>query len=565
MTRRHRTVLLLIALAVAPNLARAQSRAMVVADQHLAAEVGRDVLAAGGNAVDAAVAVAYALAVVDPCCGNIGGGGFLLVHTASGEDHFIDFRERAPQAATADLFLDPAGRVVPALSTLGWLSVGVPGTVAGLELARERYGTRPRLDLMLPAIRLAEEGFVLGPGDTWLLERARADFSLQPNVAAIFLPNGQPLRPGDRLVQTDLARTLLQIAVFGPDAFYRGPIAAGVVAAAHAQGGILTRADFLRYRAVERVPVTCDYHGLRVITAPPPSGGGTVLCEVLNILAPFDLAAHGARDPETLAPTIEAERQAYADRNAYLGDPDFVANPLARLLSDDYAARARALIPPDRARASAEVSPGLGGLPMASEEGAHTTHFSVLDAAGNAVSVTYTINSFFGAKVIAGDLGFFLNNEMDDFSAKPDTPNQFGLVQGAPNAIGPGKRPLSSMSPTILLRDGHVFMVVGAPGGSRIPTEVLGVIQNVIDHGMTIAQAVAAPRVHHQYLPDVVQLEPGALTPEAATRLRAAGFALRQLDQPWGLAEAILVDPATGAVTGAADPRREGGAAAGLP
>jgi gamma-glutamyltranspeptidase/glutathione hydrolase len=565
MTRPYRILLLLVALFGAPTLARAQARAMVVADQHLAAEIGRDVLAAGGNAVDAAVAVAYALAVVDPCCGNIGGGGFLLVHTAAGEDHFIDFRERAPQAATADMYLDHAGRVVPALSTLGWLSVGVPGTVAGLEMARERYGSRPRLDLMLPAIRLAENGFVLGPGDTGLLERARADFSLQPNVAAIFLHDGQPLKPGDRLVQTDLARTLLQIAVFGPDAFYRGPIAAGVVAAAHAQGGVLTLADFSRYRAVERVPVTCDYRGVRVITAPPPSGGGTVLCEVLNILAPFDLAAHGARDPETLAPTIEAERQAYADRNAYLGDPDFNTNPLARLLSDDYAAHARALIPSDRARESAEVSPGLGGPPMASEEGAHTTHFSVLDAAGNAVSLTYTINSFFGAKVIAGDLGFFLNNEMDDFSAKPDTPNQFGLVQGAPNAIGPGKRPLSSMSPTILLRDGRVFMVVGAPGGSRIPTEVLGVIQNVVDHGMTIAQAVAAPRVHHQYLPDVVQLEPGALTPDAAARLRAAGFALRQLDQPWGLAEAIMVDPATGAVTGAADPRREGGAAAGLP
>jgi gamma-glutamyltranspeptidase/glutathione hydrolase len=441
----------------------------------------------------------------------------------------------------------------------------VPGTVAGLELARERYGSRPRLDLMLPAIRLAEEGFVLGPGDTGPLERARADFSLQPNVAAIFLRDGQPLQPGDRLVQTDLARTLLQIAVFGPDAFYRGPIAAGVVAAAHAEGGMLTLADFARYRAVERAPARCTYHGLQVVTASPPSGGGTVLCEVLNILDPLKLAAHGPRDAQTLQPTIEAERQAYADRNAYLGDPDFVDNPLDRLLSGDYAARMRGLIPAEHARASAAVMPGLGGLPLAAQEGSHTTHLSVLDAAGNAVALTTTINSFFGAKVIAGDLGFFLNNEMDDFSAKPDAPNQFGLIQGAANAIAPGKRPLSSMAPAILLRDGRVFMVVGAPGGSRIPTEVLGVIQNVVDHGMGIADAVAAPRVHHQYLPDVVQLEPGALTPEAAAKLRAEGFSIRQLDEPWGLAEAILVDPATGAVSGAADPRREGGGAAGLP
>ncbi|HTW29321.1 MAG TPA: gamma-glutamyltransferase [Acetobacteraceae bacterium] len=535
---------------------------MVVADQHLAADVGRAVLADGGNAIDAAVAVGYALAVVDPCCGNLGGGGFMTLHLADGRETVINFRERAPLRATPDMYLDKQGRVIPGLSLEGYLAVGVPGTVAGLERARREYGTRSRAALIAPAIRLAQDGFVLDVGDLATLGVATGLFAQQPNVAAIFLRQGQPLAAGDRLVQTNLAQTLALIAKDGPDAFYQGSIAARIVAASAAHGGILSQRDFAEYTAEEMPPVACVYRGERIVTAPPPSGGGVVLCEILNIVQQFGPTLGAFHSRQAVHEVVEAERQAYLDRDTYLGDPDFVDNPVAALLSPGYAARMRALIPPVVARPSVTLRPGLGGVAAVSAEGDHTTHYSVLDRWGNAVSVTYTINAYFGAGVIAGDTGFFLNDEMDDFAAKPGVPNQFGLVQGAANAIAPGKRPLSSMTPTIILKDGHVVMVVGAPGGSRIPTEVLGVIQNVIDHHMSLADAVAAPRIHHQYLPDKVYLEPDALQPDVAAALTGDGYHLVQEDHTWGVAEAIGVDPATGLMQGASDPRRPDGKAA---
>ena len=538
-------------------------REMVVTDQHIASDVGRFVLDTGGNAVDAAVAIGYALAVVDPCCGNLGGGGFMTIHLQDGRDTFINFRERAPLKATTTLFQDANGNVIPGLSLFGYLAVGVPGSVAGLEKAREEYGTRSRLSLIAPAIALADFGFTLDAGDVSELSTSTAEFAQQPNVAAIFLNQGQPYKVGDRLVQHDLARTLLKIAFGGANAFYKGPIADAVVAASAANGGILSKADFEQYTAEEFAPVQCSYRGYKVLSSPPPSSGGTVLCEVLKVLEGYNLSRFGFHSTEAVHYTVEAERQAYADRNTYLGDPDFIANPLQQLLSASYAAKIRANILPAAAGSSATTKPGLGGIAAPAAEGPHTTHFSVLDRFGNAVSVTYTINNLFGAGVIAGSTGFLLNDEMDDFTSKPGVPNLYGLVQGVANDIQPGKRPLSSMSPSILLNGGKVFMVAGAPGGSRIPTEVLGVIQNVIDYGMDIGPAVAAPRIHHQYLPDTVYLEPNALSSEVFTALQGEGYSLTQQATTWGLAEAILVNQASGLITGATDPRRADGLATG--
>ncbi|MBV9655082.1 MAG: gamma-glutamyltransferase [Acetobacteraceae bacterium] len=539
--------------------------AMVVTDQHIASEVGRVVLDLGGNAIDAAVAIGYALAVVDPCCGNLGGGGFMTIHLQDGRDTFINFRERAPLAATPTLYQDQNGNVIPGLSLYGYLAVGVPGTVAGLEKAREKYGTKPRAELIAPAIALAAAGFVLDEGDITELSSSTSEFAQQPNVAAVFLKGGQPYQVGDRLVQTDLARTLLRIAVDGPDAFYKGPIADAVVAASAANGGILSKADFEQYTAEELTPVQCNYRGYRVVSSPPPSSGGTVICEILNVLKGYDLSQLGFHSTDAVHYTVEAERQAYADRNTYLGDPDFISNPLSQLLSASYAQAIRAQIEPATAGSSAATVPGLGGIATEVAEGPHTTHYSVVDRMGNAVSVTYTINNLFGAGVIAGDTGFLLNDEMDDFTSKPGVPNLYGLVQGSANDIQPGKRPLSSMSPSILLRGSNLYMVVGAPGGSRIPTEVLGVIQNVIDYGMDIGSAVAAPRIHHQYLPDTVYLEPNALSSDVAAALQAEGYNLTQQTTTWGLAEAILIDQSSGLLTGATDPRRPDGLAVGTP
>ncbi len=527
---------------------------MVVTSQHLATDVGAAVLAAGGNAVDAAVAIGYALAVVDPCCGNIGGGGFMTIHRADGTDHVIDFRERAPLRATSTMYLDAQGNVLPEASRIGYLAVAVPGTVAGLEHAREAYGTRERAALMAPAIALAEDGFVLDAGDTGPLGYGAARFAKQPNVAAIFTHAGAPLQPGDRLVQHDLAASLRLIAKDGARAFYEGPISDALVRESAAHGGLLSLADLKSYTAVEQPPVRCDYRGWTLVAPSPPSSGGVVMCEILGLLQPYPLGQDGRGSAAATHLQVEAERAAYLDRNTYLGDPDFVADRVQTLLSPAHLQQLRSRIQPVAATSSASIAPTPIGT---AEEKPQTTSYSVVDGLGNAVAVTYTINGYFGADVIAGQTGFFLNNEMDDFTVKVGTPNMFGLVQGIANRIQPGKRPLSSVAPSIVMHGGRVALVLGAPGGSRIPTEVLSVLQGVVDYGLTLQQAVDAPRLHMQYLPDTVYVEPDALTPETKASLVKAGYNFTQ-QHPWGLNEAIEVMP-DGSLQGAADPRRSGG------
>jgi gamma-glutamyltranspeptidase / glutathione hydrolase len=526
---------------------------MVVSAHRLASEVGVRVLQAGGNAVDAAVAVGYALAVVDPCCGNIGGGGFMTVHLADGRETFINFRETAPAAASATMYLDSEGRLIDDLSRHGYRAAAVPGTVMGLDHAGAKYGRLSRAALLAPAITLARDGFALGRADTDILD-ARADrFGRDPGAAKVFLrPDGSHFQPGDRLVQSDLAATLELISEQGPEAFYKGPVAAAIEKASRENGGILAAGDFAAYTVTETAPLTCTYRGYLLVSAPPPSSGGTTMCEILDILEGYDIAKSGFRSAKSVRLMVEAMRRGYRDRNAYLGDPDFVANPLERLLSKDYAASLRAEI----ARGDAEKGVG-EGVPREKSE---TTHYSVVDGEGNAVAVTYTINGYFGAGVVAPGTGFFLNNEMDDFTVKPGAANLYGLVQGEPNAIAPGKRPLSSMAPTLVERDGKVVVVLGSPGGSRIITTVLETIMNIIDYGMAAQDAVDAPRVHHQGQPEDVYFERSGLAPDVVTELTAMGYKLVE-QRPWGAVE--LIEIVKRRLRGASDNRLPAGAAAG--
>lgn len=531
--------------------------AMVVTAQHLATQVGVDMLKQGGNAVDAAVAVGYALAVVHPCCGNIGGGGFMLLHLAEGKTVFLDFREKAPLNATPALFQDAKGNVVKGRSTHSYLGVGVPGTVMGLNTALKTYGTMSLKHVMAPAIKLARDGFVLQEGDVNILHTRSEDFGKQPNVAKIFLNHGKPYEAGDRLVQPQLARTLELISKGSTRAFYQGAIARAIVKASDTNGGLLNRQDFADYTVNWEKPISCGYRGYTIMSAPPPSSGGTTICQILQLIEPYPMNQWGYGSVNALHYLIEAERRAFADRNTYLGDPAFVKNPITELLSPEHIAKMRAAIQPDKATPSNEIKGSLGAA-----EGQHTTHFSVVDTKGNAVSVTYTINYLFGLGQIAGDTGFFLNNEMDDFTAKPGVPNSFGLVQGKVNQIEPGKRPLSSMSPTIVLKGGKLFMVTGSPGGSTIISTTLESILNVVDFGMNMQQAVDAPRVHHQWYPDIVFVEPGLLTPKTRSALANMGYTFKEMPS-WGADEAILVNPKNGLLEGANDRRRPAGLAAG--
>lgn len=509
---------------------------MVVSSQHLASQVGVDILKLGGNAIDAAVAVGYAQAVVNPCCGNIGGGGFMTIHLANGEDTFINFRETAPAAASANMYLDEKGNVKKGASLYGYLAAGVPGTVLGLDTAQRKYGKLTRQQVMEPAIKLAREGFILNRGDTDILDTTIAKFRDDPEAARIFLrPNGDPLQPGDRLIQTDLANTLESIALHGPDAFYQGKIPQAVEAAAKKGGGILTAKDFADFRIAETAPITCSYRGYEFVSAPPPSSGGVTLCEILNVLEGYDLKASGFNSAQTIHTMTEAMRHAYMDRNTFLGDPAFVKNPTEKLLSKEYAAEIRKQIQPEIATPSSRVQPG-----MEPHEKPETTHYSIVDHSGNAVSTTYTINGRFGSVVIAPGTGFFLNDEMDDFTVKVGEQNMYGLVQGATNAIAPGKRPLSSMTPTLVTKDGKVFMVVGSPGGSRIITITLQTVLNIIDHGMAPQEAVDAPRIHHQWLPDEVYFEQRGLSADTQKLLQERGYKLVE-QTPWGAAELIMV------------------------
>lgn len=526
-----------VAVAALPTPVGAE-HGMVVTTQHLATDVGVQVLQRGGNAVDAAVAVGYALAVVWPEAGNLGGGGFMTIRTRDGRATFLDFRERAPLASTRTMYLDDRGSPVEGASTEGYLAVGVPGSVAGLETARLRYGTMSRQDLMAPAIALARDGFVLGQGDAAAFKAGAAWLARDPAAAAIYLkPDGKPRDTGERLTQPDLAASLSAIAQQGPEAFYKGAIADAIVRASAAKGGILSKADFEQYQARELKPVTCNYKGYDIISSPPPSSGGVILCEILNVLEGYPLPSLGSGSADTVHLMVEAMRLAYVDRNSALGDPDFVDNPVGRLLDKGYAAQLRARIDRNHAGVSGDLKPA--GMPEPKE----TTHFSIIDDEGTAVAVTYTLNGAFGSGAVAGGTGILLNNEMDDFTVKPGVPNLYGLVQGEANAIAPRKTPLSSMSPTIIAKDGKPFMVIGSPGGSRIITITLEAILNVIDHGMTIQEAIDAPRIHHQWLPDIVYAEPHALSPSTIRILTEMGHTV-QADPNgpvWGSGAGILV------------------------
>ncbi len=519
--------------AAAP-LAVESDRFMVVSAQHLAAEAGAEMLRAGGNAIDAAVAIGYAEAVTNPCCGNIGGGGFLVAHLADGRDIFINFRETAPAATSPGMYLDGDGAVIPGASLRGWRAAGVPGTVLGLDTALTRYGSLPRSRVMAPAIRLAREGFVLRRGDADILARSAPLLRQQAEVARTFLrPGGSPYEAGDRLTQADLARTLSEIAANGPDTFYKGRVAEAV---AHASLGALTAADFASYTVTEAKPLSCAYRGQVILSDPPPSSGGTTLCEILGVLEGYDMHALGFHSAHAVHVMTEAMRHAYVDRNRFLGDPEFIHNPLEQLLSHEHADLIRGLIG-DRATPSSRIA-----ADTPPRERPQTTSYSVLDKAGNAVAVTYTINGGFGAGVMADGTGFLLNNEMDDFTIRPGTANKFGLVQGEANVIAPGKRPLSSMAPTIVLRDGHVSMVLGSPGGARIITIVLDSILNVIDYGMTPQEAVDAPRVHHQWLPDTIFAERYALSADTRAALELMGYSVTE-QRDWGATALIVVGP----------------------
>jgi gamma-glutamyltranspeptidase / glutathione hydrolase len=527
---------------------------MVASQEKRATHIGVEILKAGGNAVDAAVAVGFVLAVTHPQAGNIGGGGFMLVHLAArNETIAIDYRETAPAAATRGMFLDARGEADPRKSRDSALGVGVPGTVAGLALAHERYGSGKftLAQLLAPAVKLAREGFPVDDELADTLPRAQPRLARWPAAAKIFLNgDGTPLGRGDRLVQADLAASLDAVATGGPRAFYEGPIAEKIVASLRANGGIMTLDDLKGYRAVERPAVRGTYRGYAIASMPPPSSGGVHLVQILNILEGDPLRDLGAGSAATLHLMIEAMKPAYADRAEYLGDPDVVKVPVAGLTSKRYAAELRGAIDPERAR---PAQSNRAGNPAA-HEGDNTTHFSVVDRDGNAVANTYTLNFFYGLGLVADGTGILLNNELDDFAAKPSAPNAFGLVGGAANAPGSNKRPLSSMAPTIVLRDGRVVLVTGTHGGSRIITTVLQVILNVIDHDMNIAEAVAAPRIHHQWLPDEVVAERG-LSPDTIRLLEARGHRI-VVGRTFGSANSILATPE--GLTGAADLRQRG-------
>ena len=529
---------------------------MVVAQESRAARIGVEVLDRGGNAVDAAVAVGFAMAVTYPRAGNLGGGGFMVIHLAKGDKEVaIDYRETAPAAATEAMFLDAQGNADPKKSRDTGLAVGVPGTVAGLALAHEKYGSGKLslAELIAPAIRLAHDGFPVEDDTADSLPVVRERLARWPSSKSIFFVGDRPLREGERLIQSDLADTLRTIANEGPGAFYQGAIAQRIADAVTRAGGVMTAADLAAYRAIERPVVRGTYRGYDIVSMPPPSSGGVHLIQMLNILEGYDLAKLG-RGAESLHLMIEAMKRAYADRAAFMGDPDAVTMPIAGLIAKPYAASLRGSIT-ERATPSANIRAGKPG----DYEGRNTTHFSVIDQDGNAVSNTYTLNFSYGLGLVAEDTGVLLNNELDDFTAKPGASNAFGLVGFTANLPGPNRRPLSSMSPTIVLKDGKPVLVTGSPGGSRIITTVLQVITNVIDFKMPLAEAVSAPRLHQQWQPEDVFVEPG-FAPSVIEALKQRGHIITPT-RPASSANSIEVTK--DGIVGAADPRTRGALAVG--
>ncbi len=521
----------------------------------VASEIGDSILRRGGNAVDAAVATHFALAVVNPEAGNIGGGGFMMVRMADGTTAALDFRETAPMAATRDMFLDAQGNVTDR-SVVGYLASGVPGAVAGLYAAHERFGSMSWEDVLEPAIRLAEEGFVVDSALAGSIAAAADRLQRFDGSRRLFLPDGRPIAAGTRWRIPELAATLRRIAERGPAGFYEGETADLIVAEMQRGGGLITHEDLRRYEAKWRDPVVFLYRGHTVISMPPPSSGGLTLALIANILEGYDLRAHGWHSPDALHFTAEAMRRAFADRNHYLGDPDFVDIPRPQFLSEQYAAQLRSQITPRRATPSTDVRPGTLQL----DEPDHTTHFAVVDADGSAVALTTTINDLYGSGVTVSGAGFLLNDEMDDFTSKPGEPNMFGLVQGEANAIEPEKRMLSAMTPTIVLapESNRPMVLAGARGGPRIITATWQVISNMIDHGMDVTTAVAAPRIHHQHLPDVLRYENGGLPESTLHALRSYGHALEAMGTI-GTAPALLLRD--GRWRGTFDPRTGGKAA----
>ncbi|MPZ18673.1 MAG: gamma-glutamyltransferase [Luteitalea sp.] len=526
---------------------------MVGSTEGHASQAGIDILKRGGNAIDAAVAVGFALAVTHPAAGNLGGGGFMLIRLADGKTTAIDYREMAPARASRDMFLDAQGNVVADRSRIGPLAAGVPGSVAGLVYAQEKYGRLPLADLIQPAIDLAEQGFVVSEALADSLSNAKPRLVTFPASARVFLENGEPYGAGDRLVQRDLARTLRLIAKHGAEGFYRGPVAELIEAEMKRTGGLITKADLSAYRPVEREPLHGSYRDVEIIGMPPPSSGGVALIQLLNILDAYPIQELGHNSPKTMHLMAEAMRRVYADRSKWLGDPSFFDVPIAGLTSTRYAAALRRSINLDRATSSTAVQPGQ----PADFESEQTTHYSVVDAQGNAVATTTTLNGSYGNGMVVPGTGFLLNNEMDDFSAKPGVPNMFGLVGDRANEVQPRKRMLSSMTPTIVTREGRAHLVLGSPGGSRIITTVLQVLMNVVDHGMNVQEAVDAPRFHHQWLPDYIRVERTGFPTNVLSALEARGHAVKAQGD-MGDVHAILIDPQSGMLKGASDPRMDG-------
>ena len=548
------------------------SHAIVVSVHELGSRAGADILRAGGNAVDAAVATGFALAVVYPQAGNLGGGGFMLVRLADGRTHFVDYREKAPAAATANMYLDAQGNVIENAGLVGYKAVGVPGSVAGMVYAEKAYGKLTLGQVMAPAIKLARDGYLLAWQDARdFQDKDLAKFS---ESRRIFQRDGNYYKQGEVFRQPELARTLKRIAQ-NPDDFYRGAMARELAASMQKGGGLITAEDLAHYEVKEREPVRGTYRGYEIISAPPPSSGGIALIEILNILEGYDLAKAGDGSAASIHLTVEAFRRAFYDRAEFLGDPDFSKIPVAQLIDKKYGAAWRESIDP----AHASISKGLKRPAIFSEleqyasqhpqplvvpEPAHTTHYSVVDSEGDAVAVTTTLNDSFGSRVTPEGLGFLMNDEMDDFAAKPGVPNLFGLIQGPANVIGPGKRPLSAMTPTMVLKDGKLFLVLGSPGGPRIITTVANILMGVVDYGMNIQEAVNAPRFHHQWLPDAVNVEQW-FSPDAIRVLGQIGHKVESGETAggdwapyWSDGECIAVDLKTGERLGASDVRNNG-------
>jgi gamma-glutamyltranspeptidase/glutathione hydrolase len=547
-------------LTVAQTVERAASRApvraakgMVGSTEQQASTVGLEILKKGGNAVDAAVAVGFALAVTWPEAGNIGGGGLMLIRFPDGRATAIDYREMAPGRAHRDMYLDEKGEPVAERSLVGPLAAGVPGSVAGLALAQKKYGRLTLAEAMAPAIELAETGFVVSDALSGSMSDDRKLLQQFPETAKIFLKNGEPYAPGDRLVQKDLAATLKAIATEGPDAFYRGRVADLVAAEMSRSGGLITKEDLAAYQAIEREPLRGTYRGYGILGMPPISSGGVALLQFLNILEGYSIGDFGHNSSATIHVVSEAAKRVYADRSEWLGDPAFFRVPVAGLISKKYAERLRAGISLEKATPSSSIKPGA----PSQFESDQTTHYSVVDADGLAVATTTTLNGSWGSGQVVAGAGFLLNNEMDDFSAKPGSRNMYGLIGGRANEIAPRKRMLSSMTPTIVTKDDRTFLVLGTPGGSRIITTVLQVVLNVIDHGMNVQEAVDAPRFHHQWLPEEIRVERRGFPADVIRALEARGHQV-VAGYDMGDVHAIMIDPKTGMRFGASDPRMDG-------